>query len=106
MNDLITDIKALKEETTLNLKSSKANNTIRAYNSDFSDFELFCVQKGLKALPTKPEIISLYLTHLSTKNAKISTIQRRLVSIKMIHKLKGQYLDTKNPVIIENLMGI
>ena len=24
----------------------------------------------------------------------------------MIHKLKGQYLDTKNPVIIENLMGI
>ena len=24
----------------------------------------------------------------------------------MIHKLKGHYLDTKHPVIIENLMGI
>ena len=23
----------------------------------------------------------------------------------MIHKLKGHYLDTKHPVIIENLMG-
>ena len=106
MNDIITDINALKEETSLNLKSSKANNTIRAYNSDFKDFELFCIQNSLKSLPTKPEIISLYLTHLSTKNSKISTIQRRLVSIKMIHKFKGHYLDTKNPSIIENIMGI
>ena len=24
----------------------------------------------------------------------------------MIHKLKGHYLDTKHPVIVENLMGI
>ena len=106
MNEIITDINALKEETSLNLKSSKAHNTIRAYNSDFRDFELFCIQNSLKSLPTKPEIISLYLTHLSSKNAKISTIQRRLVSIKMIHKFKGHYLDTKNPSIIENIMGI
>ena len=106
MSDLITDIKSLKEETTLNLKNSKAFNTIRAYKSDFNDFALFCTKNGLKSLPSKPEIVSIYLTHLSTKNAKISTIQRRLVSIKMIHKLKGHYLDTKNPSIIENIMGI
>ena len=31
MNNIITDIKALQEETLLNLQSSKANNTIRAY---------------------------------------------------------------------------
>ena len=24
----------------------------------------------------------------------------------MVHKLKGHYLDTKHPIIIENLMGI
>ncbi len=24
----------------------------------------------------------------------------------MVHKLKGHYLDTKHPVIIENIMGI
>ena len=41
MNNIITDIKALKEETLLNLKSSKANNTIRAYKSDFNDFSLW-----------------------------------------------------------------
>ena len=69
MNNIITDIKALQEETLLNLKSSKSNNTIRAYKSDFNDFGLFCAKNGFKSLPTEPKIISLYLTYLSTKNA-------------------------------------
>ena len=105
MNDLTTDIKALHEETLNNLRTSKASNTLRAYKSDFKDFSIFCVKHGFKSLPTDPKIVSLYLTHLS-KNAKISTLRRRLVSIGVVHKLKGHYLDTKHPVIIENLMGI
>ena len=44
MNDLVDNIKAIKEETLLNLRSSKADNTIRAYKSDFNDFELFCIK--------------------------------------------------------------
>ena len=31
MNNIITDIKALQEETLLNLKNSKANNTVSSY---------------------------------------------------------------------------
>ena len=106
MNNIITDIKALQEETILNLKNSKANNTIRAYKSDFADFSLFCVQNGFKSLPSEPKIVSLYLTQLSTKNIKMSTLKRRLVSIGVIHRLKGHYLDIKHPSIIENMMGI
>ena len=106
MKDIITDIKALQEETLLNLQSSKANNTVRAYKSDFNDFGLFCAQNGFKSLPSEPKIVSLYLTHLSTKDAKMSTLKRRLVSIGVIHRLKGHYLDTKHPAIIENIMGI
>jgi len=106
MNEIITDLKALQEETLKNLKSSKALNTVRAYKSDFKDFGLFCIKNGLKNLPTDPKIVSLYLTFLSSKNVKVSTIKRRLVSIGVIHKMKGYYLDTKHPAIIENLMGI
>ena len=106
MNNIITDIKALKEETLLNLKSSKANNTVRAYKSDFKDFTLFCFKNGFKSMPSDPKIVSLYLTHLSTKEIKMSTLKRRLVSIGVIHRLKGHYLDTKHPSIIENIMGI
>ena len=106
MNELITDIKALHEETLNNLKNSKANNTIRAYKSDFRDFGGFCTKNGLKSLPADPKVVSLYLTYLSTKDAKMSTLRRRLVSIGVIHRLKGHYLDMKHPIIIENLMGI
>ena len=106
MNNIITDIKALQEETILNLKNSKSDNTIRAYKSDFNDFGLFCAKNGFKSLPSEPKIVSLYLTHLSTNEVKMSTLKRRLVSIGVIHKLKGHYLDTKHPSIIENIMGI
>ena len=65
MKDLVTDIKALQEETLKNLQSSKAMNTVRAYKSDFKDFGLFCVQNGFKNLPTDPKIVSLYINYLS-----------------------------------------
>jgi site-specific recombinase XerD len=106
MNEIITDIKALQEETLKNLQNSKANNTVRAYKSDFNDFGIFCAQNGFKSLPSEPKIVSLYLTYLSTKDIKMSTLKRRLVSIGVVHKLKGHYLDTKHPSIIENILGI
>ena len=106
MSKLITDIKKLQDETLKNLKSSKSVNTVRAYKSDFEDFTLFCIKNGFKSLPTEPKIVSLYLTYLSSKNVRTSTIKRRLVSIGVIHKMKGHYLDTKHPIIVENFMGI
>jgi site-specific recombinase XerD len=106
MNELITDIKTLQNQTLNNLKNSKAKNTVRAYKSDFKDFAAFCIKHGFKNLPTEPKVVSLYLTYLSSKNNKLSTLRRRLVSIGMIHKFQGHYLDTKHPIIIENLMGI
>ena len=105
MTELTTDIKSLHEATINNLKNSKANNTLRAYKSDFNDFGAFCAKHNFKSLPSEPKVVSLYITHLS-KNSKISTLRRRIVSISMVHKLKGHYLDTKHPIIVENLMGI
>ena len=105
MNEIVTDLKLLHEDTLNNLKNSKSNNTLRAYKSDFKDFGSFCSNHGFNSLPTEPKIVALYITHLS-KNSKISTLRRRLVSISMVHKLKGHYLDVKHPIIIENLMGI
>ena len=105
MNNLITDVKKLEIETLKNLKNSKANNTLRAYQSDFRDFSIFCTKNGFSFMPTQPKIIALYITHLS-KSFKFSTLKRRIASISVIHKLKGHYLDTKHPIIMENLLGI
>ena len=105
MNELISDIKSLELETLKNLKNSKSTNTLRAYQADFKDFSVFCTKNGLSYMPTEPKILSLYLTHLSA-NSKFSTLKRRIASISVIHKIKGYYLDTKHPIIMENLHGI
>jgi len=105
MNDLVTDVKSLELETLKNLKSSKASNTLRAYKADYRDFSLFCIKHGFKSMPTDPKVVSLYLTHLS-QTSKFSTLKRRLASISVVHKLSGHYIDTKHPMITENLMGI
>ena len=105
MNNLVTDVKSLELETLKNLKSSKAANTLRAYKADYKDFAGFCIKNGFKPMPSEPKIISLYLTYLS-KSCKFSTLKRRLASISVIHRLSGQYIDTKHPMITENLMGI
>jgi len=105
-SEVSNNIQELKKETLLNLEHSKAANTIRAYQSDFNDFRIFCSKNSFRSMPTDPKIVSLYLTQLSTNEAKMSTLKRRIVSIGVIHKLKGHYLDTKHPSIIENLMGI
>ena len=105
MNELVTDIKSLELETLKNLRSSKAPNTLRAYKADFKDFSVFCIKNGFSSMPSEPKILALYLTHLST-NSKFSTLKRRIASISVIHKMKGHYLDTKHPIIMENLHGI
>ena len=105
MKDLITDIKSLELETIKNLRNSKSENTLRAYQSDYNDFSLFCSKNGFQAMPTEPKILALYITHLSSYS-KYSTLKRRLASISILHKTKGHYIDIKHPIIMENLMGI
>jgi site-specific recombinase XerD len=105
MNELVNNIKNLEIETLKNLKNSKSVNTLRAYESDYKDFSMFCKKNNFSSLPADPKILSLYLTHLS-QTSKFSTLKRRIASISVIHKLKGHYIDTKHPIIRENLLGI
>ena len=83
MSELITDLKNLELETLKNLKNSKADNTLRAYQSDFKDFSSFCERNNFAAIPGHPKIIALYLTYLSSFS-KFSTLKRRLASIKAV----------------------
>ena len=53
MNNIITDVKNLEIETIKNLKNSKSSNTLRAYQSDYKDFSLFC-SKVIFILSTGP----------------------------------------------------
>ena len=106
MNYLTSNIKELEKDTLENIKLSKSKNTIRAYKSDFLDFANFCKQNSLKSLPADYKTVSIYITHLFKNKQKLSSIKRKLVSVSVIHKIKGFYIDIKNPVIVENFLGI
>lgn len=106
MKNVINELKNLELETLENIRKSRAHNTSRAYKSDFKSFVIFCNQ--INKNPLKPDIqdISFYLTKLSKENLKFSTIKRRLVSIVIANRLKGYHIDTKNPIINDNLKSI
>ena len=105
MNKIINKLNQLEIEIKENINLSKSKNTLRAYRSDFIDFENFCKKFNFSSMPTNPRIVGLYLSNLSSE-FKFSTLKRRLSSINVIHKLKGHYFDTKHPLIKENLIGI
>ena len=106
MNYLTSNIKELEKDTLENIKLSKSKNTIRAYKSDFIDFVNFCKKNSLKSLPADYKTVSIYITQLFKNKQKLSSIKRKLVSISTIHKIKGFYIDIKNPIIVENFLGI
>jgi len=106
MDNLPSNIRNLEKETFFNISQSKSPNTIRAYKSDFADFAVFCKSNNLKSMPSDVKSLTIYLTFLFKKKQKFSTIKRKLISISQVHKIKGYYIDVKNPLIIENLLGI
>jgi len=98
--------KTLEAQTIENIKNSKSLNTNRAYRADYNDFVNFCNSNGLEYSKAEIKTISLYLTDLSNRNFKYSTIRRRLVSLSLANRLSGNYIDTKHPLINENLKSI
>jgi len=66
--------------------SARAANTVRAYSSDWRDFQSWCASKNLPSMPAEPMTIGLYISHLAQLGRKASTIERRLSSISQEHK--------------------
>lgn len=102
----LTDLADLAEETRRHIENSRAENTRRAYRSDWADFTDWCRNKGVAALPASPETVALYLTD-SAKGLKPSTLQRRMASITQAHSAAG-YAESpaKHPLVRSVWRGI
>ncbi len=80
---------ALRQRTAETIRNSKSEATLRAYQSDFAAFQLWCRRFGLSALPAAPDTVALYLTACSEAGAATSTLRRRLVAISQAHRAAG-----------------
>jgi integrase len=89
-------------------QSAKSAATRRAYNSDWRDFESWCSNNNLAALPAEPVTVALYLSALAGKGRKAATISRRVVSISVAHRCAGlsSPCDRNQTLVSETLQGI
>jgi site-specific recombinase XerD len=76
-----------------------AKNTIRAYRSDFIQYQTWCLKNGITPIPADADTMAMYVDYLSENN-KSATIRRRINSLGTILKLSKHHDPTKQPEVI------
>jgi len=76
-----------------------AKNTIRAYRSDFIQYQTWCSEKKLESMPATADKMAMYVDYLSGNN-KSSTIRRRINSLGTVLKLSKNNDPTKQPEVV------
>ena len=78
------------------LEGAYAETTLRAYHSDFRQYESLCALKKQPSLPATAELIAKQVDFMSMQN-KSATIRRRINSLATIFKLLKHPDPTKGP---------
>ena len=87
-NQRITSNQRLSAKAKRRLEKAKADNTLKAYACDWSDFADWCQYHGERDLPTTPETIVNYINDLAD-DAKANTVARRITAISENHIAAG-----------------
>ena len=90
-------------------RRAKSDNTIRAYESDWRQFEGWCELRGLEPLPARVEAVATWLAVLAQAGRADSTIGRHLAAIGWQHRQQGHVPPTardERMVIADTLAGI
>lgn len=86
-------------------REARAENTLRAYRSDWRDFEGWCRDRSFISCPASPETVALYLTALS-RTHKVSTLTRRMSAISQAHQTAGHPSPTEESPVRLVMAGI
>jgi integrase len=101
-------VKELAEKAREYAKSAKTPSTLRAYKSDWLQFENWCRLHRLEFLPASPDSVALYMAYLAADHT-VATISRRLCSITAKHRTSGfpnSPASAHHLVVSETLRGI
>jgi len=80
--------------------------TKRAYETDWKNFNAFCIEHDLGNLPASTTTVAMYLTDQADKEIAVSTIVRRCTSITAIHRAAGHPTPIKSDEVHRVLSGI
>jgi len=76
-----------------------AKNTIRAYRSDFIQYQAWCSHNNIDSIPATADAMAKYVDYLATIR-KSATIRRRINSLGTVLKLSKHHDPTKQPEVI------
>jgi site-specific recombinase XerD len=82
-----------------------ANNTKKAYASDWRVFQEWCDEYKVTSLPAHPTTLIAFFTDIKHKKA-MATLSRYLVSIKAAHSAAGYESPTQHPSFITAWKGL
>src|SRR5713226_6552129 len=87
------------------IRASKAENTLRGYQSDWRDFCAWCEAHSVSPLPASAETVAAYIAECAGR-LKVGSIQRRLNAIAEAHKAVGVESPTHNAIVANTMKGI
>jgi len=76
-----------------------AKNTIRAYRSDFIQYQAWCSHNNIDSIPATADAMAQYVDYLATIR-KSATIRRRINSLGTVLKLSKHHNPTNQPEVI------
>ena len=79
--------------------------TLKAYATDWANFNAWCSKHGFTPMPATPEVVGAFLAAAGEGYA-LPTLRRRVAAIARACRIAGHPLDTKAPAIRETLRGI
>jgi site-specific recombinase XerD len=99
------DIAPLPSEVREFIRASKAENTLRGYQSDWRDFCGWCEGRGVGPLPASADTVAAYIAECAG-HLKPGSIQRRLNAIAEAHKATGVESPTHTALVRNTMKGI
>jgi hypothetical protein len=102
---------ALGEKAKDYARNARAQNTRRAYESDWRQFSSWLRRQGFPMTPPNPQTVGLYLAACADGTGRITamsvaSLERRLSGIAWHYRQLGQPLDTQDRHIATVLAGI
>lgn len=100
---------ALPEQLTDKVRelraASKADNTRRAYVSDWRRWQTWCDSHGLAALPAHPDTVCAYLAD-QVQTVKVSTLARHVATVSKAHQVAGLANPCRESSVRDTLAGL
>lgn len=96
---------AIRDEAAALFRASQADNTRKAYESAWSDFEQFCGLTHVQALPASSDTLAAYLTFIA-RGQRVATIEVKLAAIHHRHEVSALPDPTREPAVRTIMDGI